>query len=197
MTDTGPCFHPVDIQCGHIHIVGGFSGKKSPVTSRTIVTGPDRTSHIFVKMSTAEAWMRRVLPHKLRRSGSTLLNVLRTHIRRKADGFDGPDDDVPPGDEYDPMDEISSGVDANALVPAAGRNYRARYYRNWAKHCIVTVNLPCRCLRIDPTCKDMRLVTLYLVDRKTIWLSINDVAWAVQYINDELQVNNEAGEHNN
>ena len=95
------------------------------------------------------------------------------------------------------MDEISSGVDANALVPAAGRNYRARYYRNWAKHCIVTVKLPCRCLRIDPTCQDMRLVTLYLVDRKTIWLSINDVAWAVQYINDELQVNNEAGEHNN
>ena len=135
-------------------------------------------------------WIRRVLHSNLRRPGSTLLNVLRTHIRRKADGFDDLDDEKSPADdEYDPMDEIGCVGDANALVLAAGRNGRARYTRNRAKHCIVTVNLPCRCLRIDPICKDMRLVTLYVVDRLTVWLSINDVAWALQYMNDEMHLN--------
>ena len=188
MTDIGHFFHPVDIQCGHIHIVGGYSSKKSPVTART-VAGSDRTQHIFVKMSMGEQWMKRIFRSNLKRSGSSLLNLLRTHIRRKTDGIDDLDDEeVPADDEYDPMNESGCEVDANASVPRAGRNGRARYKNNRAKNCIVTVNMPRRCSGMDPTCKDMRLVTLYIVDRLTVWLSINDVAWALQYMNDEMHL---------
>ena len=47
------------------------------------------------------------------------------------------------------------------------------------------MNLASRCREIDPTCTQMRSVKLFITDRKTVWLSIDDVAWAVKYLFDQ------------
>ena len=53
-----------------------------------------------------------------------------------------------------------------------------------AKNCIVTVNLASRCREIDPTRTQMRPVKLFITDRKTVWMSIDDVGWAISYLFD-------------
>ena len=38
---------------------------------------------------------------------------------------------------------------------------------------------------MDPGGLERRAITLYVVDRMQIWLSLNDVAWAVQHMHDQ------------
>ena len=85
------------------------------------------------------------------------------------------------------MDELQ--LDEQIVVPAsstvrlhADRMGRARYYSNMAKHNIVTVNVPRDPPEIAPNCTQMRPIKLFIQDRKTLWLHVDDVAWAVEYL---------------
>ena len=51
-----------------------------------------------------------------------------------------------------------------------------------AKHCIVMVNMATRCPEVDPKCTQMRPVKLFIEDRQKVWLSIDDVEWALTYL---------------
>ena len=42
--------------------------------------------------------------------------------------------------------------------------------------------MPVRCPEEDPGCRDFREVRLYVKDRNTIWLHIDDVEWAVRFL---------------
>ena len=194
-------FKPVKFEFGKIHIAGGFTTTPSAVTSRTVEVSEGR-QHIFVKMAAKEQWLmtavcgggRNDVRYKAFRR-TTLLDVLRTHIVRKADGDDDLDNVQPTAtaaDDYDPMDAIDSASPINMLSQGATKTFlaadkkgRTRYYRNRAKNCIVTVNVTSRCPEIDPTCTQMRPIKLFIVDRKTVWLSIDDVAWAIRYLYDQ------------
>ena len=121
-----------------------------------------------------------------------LLDLLRTCIRRKADGVDDLEDAKPieaADDEYDPMNDIGSASATNMLCQATlletDVRGRTRYYKNRAKNCIVTVNVASRCPEVDPKCTQMRPLKLFITDRKTVWLSIDDVPWAVRYLYDQ------------
>ena len=59
---------------------------------------------------------------------------------------------------------------------------RARFYANRARNQIVTVSMPVRCPEEDPHCTEYRDVSLHIKDRRTVWLAIEDVQWAVQYM---------------
>ena len=59
---------------------------------------------------------------------------------------------------------------------------RARYYENRARNQIVTVSMPEVCPEEDRHCKVKRNVKLHITDRRTIWLSIDDVEWMVRYL---------------
>ena len=48
--------------------------------------------------------------------------------------------------------------------------------------------MPYECLEVDPNGTKRRNVSVYVEDRKTIWLSIDDVAWAVQYLYTQNQL---------
>ena len=137
---------------------------------------------------------------------TTLLDLLRTCILRKADGIDDLDDATPAAaadEEYDPMNEIGSAsvtTGAGSVVLESDKRGRKRFYKNRAKNCIVTVNVASRCPEVDPNCTQMRPLKLFIADRKTVWLSIDDVAWAVQYLYDQqhlkgipLVADNDAG----
>ena len=47
------------------------------------------------------------------------------------------------------------------------------------------MNIASRPPQIDPDCKQMRPVKLFIVDRRVIWLSLNDVEWALKYMYDQ------------
>jgi len=191
-------FKPVKVEFGQVHIAGGFTSAPAPVKSKSI-EGSDKRQHIFVKMAGTEGWLVSSTcgPNCGGRhsafSRSSLLNTLRDCIVRKANGIDGLGDDAAVAavdDEYDPMDEIGSAPTRgpNTIQLDVDKQGRSRYYGNRAKNCIVTANVASRCPEIDPTCTQMRPVKMYIVDRKTVWLAMDDVAWAIRYIHEQVHL---------
>ena len=59
---------------------------------------------------------------------------------------------------------------------------RIRYYKNVARNRIFVTNMPKHCPEEVPDCKEMCKITMYVEDRKTIWLCIDDVGWATRYL---------------
>ena len=123
---------------------------------------------------------------------TSLMGDLRDRIGHLCDG--GPPT-VQPLDEYDPMMELAEGTGSSSDVIAGGKFAskaatfkRWRYTTNAAKHCITTFDMPYECLEVDPNSTNRRNASVYVEDRKTIWLSIDDVAWAVQYLYTQNQL---------
>ena len=171
--------------------------KPAPMISRS-VEGIDKKQHIFVTLSTNELWLCTATCGSGRpqtgMSRTSLITLLRGHVEKLCDGevaLDAtPMDELETPDNHDPMDEITS-ASTTKVAPSRlkGRGVeRTRYYGNRARNCIVTVNVPCRPPEIDPDGKQMRAVRLFIVDRKTVWLSLDDVAWAIRYLFDQAQL---------
>jgi len=83
------------------------------------------------------------------------------------------------------MMELEQEQGGSAASPSKTKGQgmkRARYYRNHARESIVTLDMPLRCPEEDPDCKEVKKIKLYVADRKTIWLHIDDVEWAVRYL---------------
>ena len=192
-------FKPVKFEFGQVHIAGGFTSTPAAAKSKT-VEGSDKKQHIFVKMSRQEQWLvtaccgSRNDTRGTAFGRTTLLDLLRTHIMRKADGVDDLEDAIPiqaEDDEYDPMNDIGSASATNMLALGqttlleVDKRGRTRYYKNRAKNCIVTVNVASRCPEVDPKCTQMRPLKLFITDRKIVWLSLDDVAWAIRYLFDQ------------
>jgi hypothetical protein len=191
---TDNIFKPVKFEFGQVHIAGGFTATPASVTSKSI-EGSDKKQHISVKMASTERWLLCATcgsgdKNKSAFGRTSLLAILRDHIVRLADGTDAIHaTPVVAPEEYDPMSEIGSApaTDSAGITTflSADKQGRVRYYKNRAKNCIATVNVASRCPEIDPNCTQMRPVKLFIVDRKTIWMSIDDVAWAVRYLFDQ------------
>ena len=76
--------------------------------------------------------------------------------------------------------DTASGGTAGKVVGAGGR--RQRYYGDCANICILTVNVATRCPEVDPKCTRMRPAKLFIEGRQKVWLSIDDVEWALTYL---------------
>ena len=92
-------------------------------------------------------------------------------------------------DRSDPMLELAEGTGSPGDGKAVGKHatkhakvQRWRYRANATKHCISTLDMPSECPEVDPNGTKIRTVTVYVHDRKQIWLSVDDVAWAVEYL---------------
>ena len=84
-----------------------------------------------------------------------------------------------------PMNEVEQeegDVDVSPSKTKGQGAKRARYYRNLARNSIVTLDMLVKGPEEDPNCQDFRKIRLYVLDRKTIWLHIDDVEWAVRYL---------------
>ena len=194
---------PVKIEVGQVHIAGGFTTTPAAVKSKTI-EGSDEKQHIFVGMGKNKRWLlaSKCGPNCGRRGSafprSSLVDTLRDCMIRKANGIDDIGEDAAVAavdDDCDPVDEIGSAPKRgpNAIGLDTDRQGRARYSWNRLTNCIATVNVASRCPEIDPTCTQMRPVKLYINDRRTVWLSIDDVPWAIRYLHDQVHL--EWGSH--
>ena len=83
----------------------------------------------------------------------------------------------------DPMDDIDV-----AAAPVEGADRGRKRSRGQAKKAnaargkLLTVELPATCPELDPKSTEKRNVTLLIQDRKTVWLLLEDVDWAVKYL---------------
>ena len=185
-------FRQVKFEYGKVHMSGGFTAKKSATKSKTIEDAAGIEKH-FVKMAASEPWLVLSTTGSSNKNASSiertsLLGDLRDRIAKLCDGGQSTEAN-PPFAEYDPMMELEMGTGSSTDVLAAGKRagraaklQRWRYTRNAAKHCISTLDMPYECPEVDPTGTKRRNVSVYVEDRKTIWISIDDVAWAVHYL---------------
>ena len=58
---------------------------------------------------------------------------------------------------------------------------RTRYQQDKAKNRLVTVTAPAVSPEEDPMSTSTRTIQLYVVDRKQVWLDIDDVEWALRF----------------
>ena len=77
--------------------------------------------------------------------------------------------------------QVKEGPPSASKTKGRGQK-RPRYYKNHASKTIVTVDMPVRCPEEDPTGTERRKIKMYVEDRKSIWLHIKDVEWAVRYL---------------
>ena len=185
-------FRPVKFEYGKVHMSGGFTAKKSAMKSKTVEDAAGIEKH-FVKMAASEPWL--VLPttgsanknvSSIERT--SLLGDLRDRIAQLCDGGQSTEANPPPA-EYDPMMELEMGTGSSTDVIAAGKPagrsaklQRWRYTQNAAKHCITSIDMPYECPEVGPNTTKITTVSVYVEDRKTIWLSIDDVEWALTYL---------------
>jgi len=114
------------------------------------------------------------------------LEDLRDKVQKYCDGEVSSSSGVAMASEdYDPMMEVEQDQDANELSPSkikSNGQQRMRYFRKLARNSIATFDMPARCPEEDPDCTEVRQTRLYVVDRITVWLHIDDVDWAVRYL---------------
>ena len=160
------------------------------VTRRVKAGGKDKT---FVKMSMNEPWLLFATTGQRHANASTygnrsLLDVLREHVEQACNGdlhcaADGEAADAG-DDDYDPMNEVDcEETAADKAWQTRGRGEkRARYYKNHAKHKLLNIDFPIRPPELVKDGKDKRSVRMYIMDRRQIWLQIDDVPWAMKYL---------------
>ena len=193
-------FKSVSFEFGQIHIKGGFLGKPMPMVSKQFRSGDDEQTKTFVKISRDQPWLMAATAGKNKASHTSigrtsLLNMLHDKVEQFANGklescssdgaTHGGGDEA--ADDDDPMNMVDVPVEEQqkfetpTKVSGRGSN-RQRYYRNVAKGTIFYTNVPECTAEEDPTQREQRRIALYILDRRTIWLDLDDVAWAVRFL---------------
>ena len=155
--------------------------------------GVDRKPWQFVKLPSSEYWLLHAMcgpstNNRITFGRSSWIRTLRDHIVRLCDGTEDIDAVArcsgADTHDVDPIDKLvftEQPPDSTSVLLLADLNGRKRYYRNKAKNCITTVNVPSRPPEIDPDCRQLRAIKLFIQDRKTVWLHVDDLPWAIEY----------------
>ena len=117
---------------------------------------------------------------------TTLIKDLLKWVVRASDGeIPSNDDAVVMADDNgaDPMDDID--IEAAPIEEAGRGRKRTRGQlkkSNVAKGKLLTFEMSATCPEFDPDSTEKRNITLLLQDRRTVWLLLQDVDWAVKYL---------------
>ena len=167
---------------GHVHISGGHTSKPLPAKTISFDDASRDINTTFVKLASTEPWLLAATTGSTKSFGrTTMLARLQEQLRQF---YDTPLAPIAAEDshERDPMDEVLQDEASSPRGTKHQGQKRMRYYTNHARGTVHTVRMPARCPEEDPGCTDVREVRLYVQDRKTIWLHIDDVEWAVKYL---------------
>ena len=144
------------------------------------------TTTTFVKLASTEAWLLAATTGSTKAAGSafgrtTLLGRLREQLRQFHDTPLAP---ITTEDSQacNPMYDILEGAASSPRVTTPQGQQRGRKRTTHSQNTVLTVRMPVRCPEEDPKCTELREVRLYVKDRDTIFLHIDDVEWAVKYI---------------
>ena len=85
-------------------------------------------------------------------------------------------------EDDDPMNRLNVEMEETPTRVSGRGAKRQRYYRNMAKEKIVYTTMPEFAPEEDPPEGLERTIALLILDRKTIWLALEDVEWAVRFL---------------
>ena len=182
-------FRTVAFDYGKIHVRGGALAKASPVTSISVVT--ENRNITFVKMSVRDQWLVAAATGEKKYGGAfartSLLDDLRLKVLQYCNGeldsgSDATGGDNTQDDDYDPMSEVANEADPSNSQIVVRRAKRVRYTKNAALNKCVSFDMPLRCPEEDPNCTETKRIMLFIKDRMQVWLALEDVSWAVQYL---------------
>ena len=186
--DLAKAFRPGKFEFSKVHFCGGLLKKPMPLTTKKVPVHDGEK--IFVKMSASEPWLIGAVTgtrtHGLL-GRTTLLTTLHSFVEQACNGeLDTRAAEEQGGDEYDPMEEIEVDDDDNPRSRGGGyidpNSKRARYQKNKAKNRLLTVTVPAVAPEQDPMSTSTRTIKLYVVDRKQVWLDLDDVEWALRVL---------------
>ena len=173
----------VEVTYDQLHVKGGLLAKSSPIIAKRIQVGAN--AKWFAKIATTEKWLLMattgfgVLNSSFRRT--SLPDTLREKVEQACNGGIETKASLDESD-YDPMVELDFD-DSHSPKKTSGQGLkRQRYYHNHAKNRIAVINMPVYCPEQVADCKEMREITLFIQDRRQIWLCIDDVEWAIRYL---------------
>ena len=171
---------------GQIHMRGGFLNKAMPMVCRVVRDIPGNCLRTFVKISSNEAWLcKAACDHTqwkfVLATRGCLLVKLKDLVLKAANGeLDSASSEyVADGiDRGDGILESESPKDENK--PRVSGRKHMRY--GGAHEQIFTTLLPERPEEEEGIDQPQRKITLYIEDRITVWLALEDVEWAVRYM---------------
>ena len=183
--DLAKAFRPGKFEFSKVHFKGGLLKKCMPLTTKKVTV--HNGEKIFVKMSASEPWLIGAVTGQKTHGllvRTRLLTTLRTYVEQACNGeLDTRAAEEQGGDEYDPMQEIEVDDGTHSRSRGGGDpSKRTRYNQNKAKNRLVTVTVPAVSPEEDPMSTSTRNVQLYVVDRKQLWLDLDDVEWAVRFL---------------
>ena len=173
----------------------GINERALPMTTRKVCHG----EHVktFVKLGVSEPWLRKavtgsVTPSHTSISRTTLLDELLASVKQACDGEIPTDDAVLTAEDEDvddPMNEIDVGEAATPVTTAKKSRKRVRitppkyeYKPNAAKNKVVVVQHRQVPEEVDPNNEALRKIPLFIQDRRSVWMTLGDVDWAIKYL---------------
>ena len=182
-------FKPMKLDFGKIHMSGGHLSKSLPLTSKSVAV-PHGEPITFVKLAVSEMWLIAATTGQSKYSASSfgrtsLLDDVRLEIQKLCDRADVTSAVPGESEEYDPMaevEQVDDDVQKNIKKTSGRGQKRTRYYKNLVSKTVASLDMPVRCREEDPNCTEVRKISVYIEDRKQIWLDLADVEWAVQYL---------------
>ena len=179
-------FNVMKFHFDKVHISGGHTTKPLLATVMRYDDASRGTTATFVKLASTEAWLLAATTGSPKAAGSafsrtTLLQRLQKQLRQY---YDTPLAPITTEDNQagDPMNDILEGAASSPRVTTPQGQRRGRRHTTHPQNTVLTVRMPVRCPEADPTCTEFREVKLYVKDRDTIFLHIDDVEWAVKYL---------------
>ena len=178
---------------GDILCKGGMNkGRPLPMRIRKEMCDKPET---FVKMDVSEPWLCKAVTGKTNwrhtsiRRTSLLETLLQQHIIPALgvcpDEVEAVEEDKDTDD--DPMDEVAAPVVTG--LPGrvySGNNLSTKWRRNKGRNPgrgrILKCEMPMKAPEAFPDCAERRIVTVFVHDKRAVWLLMDDVDWAIQYM---------------
>ena len=154
----------------------------------------------FVKIDITEAWFCKAVTgkttakHTSIKRASLLSNLLKQYIAPALDVCPDQDEDndqeevvaAPVNDDIDddPMNEIDTVVAKPVVTGQRMGKLPKKFCRSRKPGTgrILKIEMPKKCPDAFPDCAEKCIVTVFVHDKRTVWLHIDDVNWAIQYM---------------
>ena len=172
-------FKPVQFSYGQVLVRGGRSAKANFMQTRKIVV--EGRDVVFAHFSQYLPWVMKCVTGQINASRACMgrcklpMDILRRVQAACDSGI------VAPSDEQDPMNDIDDGA-AKKEVKAGKKKERKA---NMCKGMCIKLEFPTKCLEAHPDCETTQTITVFVESRQKIWLSIEDVPWAIEYMHEQ------------
>ena len=183
---------PVVFTHGQVLMTGGALGNTTfmPMTTQAVSEGENQK--VYCKLAIREQWLNKAIcGNKHRDSGSCGLMLFQDlhKIVKRIWNSRSPDGAAAAVAEAaavtdDPMNDVAGGDDDGHPDKRRRRGVIAerRTRANPCKGKVFKCNCPSVCPEAYPSNKETRCISLLVLDHQTIWLSIDDVDWALKYL---------------